>query len=203
MMTFKRIMNIFCVIVPIYGLKLQNPPPPPITPIPNIYKRDLMNKILLTSVGSSCGPLLFGYLNMFVPPKQKGNTNEIYAHDKYGNNVNDKEWVKEHPYPARSLVEGLKGDAYYLITTKDSYIESYALNAVCTHLGCVVPWNPSENKFMCPCHGSQYDEQGKVVRGPAPRSLALANVKKDERNNVMLSSWRETDFRTNEAPWWQ
>ena len=26
----------------------------------------------------------------------------------------------------------------------------------------------NENKFMCPCHGSQYNKQGKVIRGPAP-----------------------------------
>jgi cytochrome b6-f complex iron-sulfur subunit len=87
----------------------------------------------------------------------------------------------------------------YLISTKDSTLESFALNAVCTHLGCVVPWNPSENKFMCPCHGSQYNEQGKVVRGP--KSLALAHVNL-ENDNVILSPWTETDFRTNESPWW-
>jgi len=39
---------------------------------------------------------------------------------------------------------------------------------VCTHLGCVVPWNQAEKKFICPCHGSQYNDQGRVVRGPAP-----------------------------------
>lgn len=42
------------------------------------------------------------------------------------------------------------------------------INAVCTYLGCVVPWNAAENKFICPCHGSQYNNQGRVVRGPAP-----------------------------------
>ena len=29
-------------------------------------------------------------------------------------------------------------------------------------------YSQSENKFKCNCHGSQYDAQGKVIRGPAP-----------------------------------
>jgi cytochrome b6-f complex iron-sulfur subunit len=56
--------------------------------------------------------------------------------------------------------QGLKGDATYLIVKEDKSIEKYGLNAVCTHLGCVVPWNKAENKFICPCHGSQYDATG-------------------------------------------
>ena len=63
------------------------------------------------------------------------------------------------------------------------------------------PWNSGANKFMCPCHGSQYDSTGKVVRGPAPLSLALANVSVDN-DNVFVSQWTETDFRTGEKPWW-
>lgn len=59
-----------------------------------------------------------------------------------------------------STQQGLKGDATYLIVKEDKTIENYGLNAVCTHLGCVVPWNKAENKFMCPCHGSQYDKTG-------------------------------------------
>ena len=35
-----------------------------------------------------------------------------------------------------------QADATYLIVKEDSTIETYGLNAVCTHLGCVVPWNP-------------------------------------------------------------
>lgn len=50
----------------------------------------------------------------------------------------------------------------------DRTLATYGINAVCTHLGCVVPWNKAENKFLCPCHGSQYNNQGRVVRGPAP-----------------------------------
>lgn len=51
---------------------------------------------------------------------------------------------------------------------KDRTLATYGINAVCTHLGCVVPFNTAEKKFICPCHGSQYNDQGRVVRGPAP-----------------------------------
>lgn len=81
-------------------------------------------------------------------------------------------------------------------------ILNFGLNAVCTHLGCVVPYDPNENKFKCPCHGSQYDSQGKVVRGPAPLSLQLVETKVDEDDNVIFNKWKDTDFRTGAAPWW-
>jgi len=86
--------------------------------------------------------------------------------------------------------------------TNDGDIEKYGINAVCTHLGCVVPWVPSANQFQCPCHGSRYNNEGRVVRGPAPLSLALAHcdVKEDA---VFFSPWTETDFRTGLAPWWK
>jgi len=44
-----------------------------------------------------------------------------------------------------------------------------AISAVCQHLGCTVNWTGTN--FHCPCHGSVYDPDGKVVAGPAPRAL--------------------------------
>ncbi len=43
------------------------------------------------------------------------------------------------------------------------------ISLVCTHLGCTV--RSSDAGFECPCHGSQYDENGVVTGGPAPRPL--------------------------------
>ncbi len=46
-----------------------------------------------------------------------------------------------------------------------------ALYKVCTHLGCLYNWNNQEGKFICPCHGSQFQLNGTYIQGPAPRSL--------------------------------
>jgi menaquinol-cytochrome c reductase iron-sulfur subunit len=44
-------------------------------------------------------------------------------------------------------------------------------NPHCTHLGCLYAWNPGLHEFQCPCHGSVFDINGKVLAGPAPRPL--------------------------------
>jgi menaquinol-cytochrome c reductase iron-sulfur subunit len=42
---------------------------------------------------------------------------------------------------------------------------------VCTHLGCYYAWNQQAGRFECPCHGSVFSMDGKVLGGPAPRPL--------------------------------
>ncbi len=46
-----------------------------------------------------------------------------------------------------------------------------AFSNICTHLGCIPNWLPSELKFKCPCHGSGYYMNGVNFEGPAPRPL--------------------------------
>jgi nitrite reductase/ring-hydroxylating ferredoxin subunit len=41
----------------------------------------------------------------------------------------------------------------------------------CTHLGCRQKWNPARGLFECPCHGSEFDLEGNVKRGPATRPM--------------------------------
>lgn len=45
-----------------------------------------------------------------------------------------------------------------------------ALTTTCTHQACTVQ-NVSGNVYTCPCHGSQFDSTGRVVRGPAAQPL--------------------------------
>ncbi len=41
----------------------------------------------------------------------------------------------------------------------------------CTHRGCDVDFKPDEKKFFCPCHGSEFDQYGRVTKGPAQKDL--------------------------------
>jgi glycine/D-amino acid oxidase-like deaminating enzyme/nitrite reductase/ring-hydroxylating ferredoxin subunit len=46
--------------------------------------------------------------------------------------------------------------------------------ATCTHVGCIVHWNPLEKCWDCPCHGSWFQPDGTVINGPAISPLASA-----------------------------
>jgi Rieske Fe-S protein len=58
------------------------------------------------------------------------------------------------------------------------------LSAVCTHLGCTV--NHAGAGFHCPCHGSTFDNQGKVTSGPAPRALTWYLVTMSKDTKIMV-----------------
>jgi menaquinol-cytochrome c reductase iron-sulfur subunit len=62
---------------------------------------------------------------------------------------------------------------------------------LCTHLGCGYHWDDHENKFICPCHNSVYDLDGKVLSGPAPRGLdTLPTQVKDDRLYVLYKEFK-------------
>merc|ERR1711908_246727 len=132
--------------------------------------------------------MLGAYAFFFVPQGSGGGGAGLTAKDALGNDVTSKSWLASHSVGDHSL-------------TQDNKIETFGINAVCTHLGCVVPWNVPEKKFKCPGHGSQYDKNGRVIRGPAPLSLALAHAEVDgDSDNVVFTPWTETDFRTGLQP---
>jgi len=60
-----------------------------------------------------------------------------------------------------------------------------AISLVCTHLGCTVE-SKSEG-FSCPCHGSRFDPQGKVSRGPAKKPLNSLRTEASSDGKLHLS----------------
>jgi cytochrome b6-f complex iron-sulfur subunit len=74
-----------------------------------------------------------------------------------------------------STVTAFPRGKFYLARLGDGGL--LAISRECTHLGCTVPWNSEEGRFVCPCHSSEYDITGDVLSPPAPRALDLFTVR--------------------------
>ena len=65
----------------------------------------------------------------------------------------------------------------------------YAVSAVCTHLGCNV--NHEEGRgFACPCHGSTFEEDGRVRKGPAAWPLPRFAISLSRRGELVVDTRR-------------
>ncbi len=77
--------------------------------------------------------------------------------------------------------EGAIGGLHrYVLLARTTNERVVALNGICTHEGCVIN-RFARPLFECPCHGSQYDQAGNVLRGPAPAALPTLVVTFDGR----------------------
>ncbi len=62
---------------------------------------------------------------------------------------------------------------------KKSDQEVIAFAPSCSHLGCAFRYDAAQKNFICPCHVSLFSLEGKVLSGPAPRSLDRYDIKVD------------------------
>lgn len=115
----------------------------------------------------------------------------------------DKPWVQVGTVD--NLLEGEPKQLDHVMTLRDGWMETKSQKAVwavkrasgevtvyspiCTHLGCGYRWDDVDRRFKCPCHGSVYDIEGKVMAGPAPRPLDRLPVKIE--NGRLMVQYKE------------
>jgi Rieske Fe-S protein len=77
----------------------------------------------------------------------------------------------------------------------------YALTSTCTHAGCDVESEGTGNGAIlsCPCHGSLFDRNGGVTRGPAPTALVHFAVEVDAAGNVTIHGGTQVGAGTRVA----
>ena len=59
---------------------------------------------------------------------------------------------------------------------KDKNGKIFAINPVCTHLGCILSWNNLDKTWDCPCHGSRFDYKGHQLYNPAIKDLDVVEI---------------------------
>ena len=59
---------------------------------------------------------------------------------------------------------------------KDVNGKIFAVNPICTHLGCLLSWNDTDKTWDCPCHGSRFDFRGKNIYDPAFKNLDVYDL---------------------------
>ena len=69
----------------------------------------------------------------------------------------------------------LRRGVHRIAAYRDAAGELHEMSAACTHLGCLVHWNPAESTWDCKCHGSRFDALGDVLSGPAFEPLRAAD----------------------------
>ncbi len=108
-------------------------------------RRDFLSGILGFLIALIGGKLILNFLKFDV---NKRETAKIPVKD-----------VKDHP----TVVDGV------IVWKSSNGFNVYSSH--CTHLGCTLKFDKNKGIFECPCHGSKFNLEGKVIHGPAKRPL--------------------------------
>lgn len=153
------------------------------------------NHKIFIATGFSADGLTYGTLSgMIITDLILGRENKwskTYDASRITPVASAKRFIKENLNVAVQLIEDYlgKADAAYFAevltgegkimgikdhkcaVSRDASGKISVVSAVCTHMGCIVHWNQVENSWDCPCHGSRFTPEGKVIEGPAIEPL--------------------------------
>ena len=137
-----------------------------------LERRDFLGKSGLLAAGAAVFGSLLGMMKMPMPRV----TPEASSRFRIGK-----------PDDFAPGTEKILKDRNLLIRSSEQGIG--AISLVCTHLGCVVA--RGESDFHCPCHGSRFDNDGDVTKGPAPRALMWFEITMAADGSLLVDSKRE------------
>ena len=88
--------------------------------------------------------------------------------------------IELQPGQAKVLeINGKKSGAF-----RDTQSQLHIVDTTCTHMGCELNWNSAEHSWDCPCHGSRFTFDGKVIEGPAQKPLNKIEAADNKTNNT-------------------
>jgi menaquinol-cytochrome c reductase iron-sulfur subunit len=137
---------------------------------------------LLAAGAAGVGALLAIPVMRFVLHPVLANTTE-----KSWSDVGSVDEFQSLTTPVKKLVQIEQLDGWRrtvsqkpVYVVKDGAGQIAVLSAVCTHLGCSLPWVDEQNQFICPCHKGTFDANGNLVSGPPPRNMDALPMKVED-----------------------
>jgi cytochrome b6-f complex iron-sulfur subunit len=137
----------------------------------SVTRRRLINFIGWGSFASFFGGITLGSLRFLFPRILYEPSSRFLA-------------GKPEDYPVGDVSTRMKKEQrVWMIRNEEGM---YALISICTHLGCTPIWHAGEQRFKCPCHGSNFLLDGQNVAGPAPVPLFRAAISLDLAGNIVV-----------------
>lgn len=132
-------------------------------------RRKFLDYLLGSSAVATLAAIFYPILKFMVPPQVvEAQQNSVVA----GKNADFP------PNSGKIFKFGSKPGI--MIRTESGDLKAFS--ASCTHLDCIVQYDPASKAIVCACHNGKYDLAGKNVSGPPPRPLDefVVNIKGDE-----------------------
>ena len=85
-------------------------------------------------------------------------------------------------YAADGVYAGFRDLGFFVVRKRENL---FAVSAICTHKKCKLNAQP-DHSFYCKCHGSAFDPDGKVTKGPAKRNLPVFTTTVDEQGQLLV-----------------
>jgi len=132
-------------------------------------RRRFLDFLLATSAGATLVAILYPIFRFMSPPKSVEAAEHTVAAGK----------LSEIPVNSGKIFK-FGNKPGILIRTSSGELKAYS--AVCTHLECIVQYNPEKKQIWCACHNGQYNLNGQNIGGPPPRPLEeyVVNNRGDE-----------------------
>jgi len=132
-------------------------------------RRKFLDYLLGTSAIATLGAIFYPVMKFMIPPQVvEAQQNSVVA-AKNAEIVNNTGKIFKFGSKPGIIIRTETG-------------EVKAFSASCTHLDCIVQYDPASKAIICACHNGKYDLSGKVVSGPPPRPLEefTVNIKGDD-----------------------
>lgn len=85
-------------------------------------------------------------------------------------------------YSADGIYTGFRDEGFFVVRDGEKLL---ALSSVCTHRACKLNAAPGRS-FYCKCHGSTFNEAGKVTKGPAKRDLPIFVAHTTDQGHLLV-----------------